>query len=256
LAKEGVDDWNKSASLVGDATPRRSTSSLDDMIDGITNFPVSGFAVIPDVVSSAQCDSVTAHPALAASDAPGTRTLLSAPWCAALVDAIRNNNAVRPLLPDRPVAVQCTYFEKSTSQNWLVAVHQDLSIPVRERIDVAACSAWSEKEGVLFVQPPATVLDTIVAVRLHLDDSTPSNGPLRVVPGSHRHGRLTSAQVRAVREESGEIVCPVSKGGVLVMRPLLLHASSKAQVSAPRRVLHFVFGAPVLPLGLSWHTAV
>jgi ectoine hydroxylase-related dioxygenase (phytanoyl-CoA dioxygenase family) len=138
----------------------------------------------------------------------------------------------------------------------LVAVHQDLSIPVRERIDVAACSAWSEKEGVLFVQPPATVLDTIVAVRLHLDDSTPSNGPLRVVPGSHRRGRLTSAQVQTVREESGEIACPVPKGGVLVMRPLLLHASSKAQVSAPRRVLHFVFGPPVLSLGLSWHTAV
>jgi ectoine hydroxylase-related dioxygenase (phytanoyl-CoA dioxygenase family) len=109
---------------------------------------------------------------------------------------------------------------------------------------------------VLFVQPPATVLESVVAVRLHLDDSMPSNGPLRVVPGSHRRGRLTSAQVQAARDESGEITCSVPKGGVLVMRPLLLHASSKAKVSAPRRVLHFVFGAPALPLGLTWHTAV
>jgi ectoine hydroxylase-related dioxygenase (phytanoyl-CoA dioxygenase family) len=100
------------------------------------------------------------------------------------------------------------------------------------------------------------VLEGIVAVRLHLDDSTPSNGALRVVPGSHRRGWLTAAQVQAARDESGEITCSVPKGGVLVMRQLLLHASSKAQVSAPRRVLHFVSGAPVLPLGLTWHTAV
>jgi ectoine hydroxylase-related dioxygenase (phytanoyl-CoA dioxygenase family) len=226
------------------------------MIDGVANFAVDGFAVVPDVVSAAQCDTVAAHPVLAASDAPGTRSLLLMPWCAALVQAIRNNKVVRSLLPENPVAVQCTYFEKSASQNWLVAVHQDLSIPVRERIDAAACSAWSEKEGVLFVQPPATVLENIVAVRLHLGDSTLSNGPLRVVPGSHRRGRLTSPQARAARDESGEIPCPVPKGGTLIMRPLLLHASSKAQVGAPRRVLHFVFGTPALPLGLNWHTAV
>ncbi len=226
------------------------------MTDDIARFGVDGFAVIPSVVSPAECDAVLAQAAVAAADAPGSRTLLSLPWCAALARAIRRNKAVRSLLPETPVAVQCTYFEKSESQNWLVAVHQDLSIPVRERIDVAACSAWSEQEGVIFVQPPATVLETMVAVRLHLDDSAPSNGPLRVVPGSHRRGRLTSAQVQAARDESGEITCPVPKGGALVMRPLLLHASSKAHTSAPRRVLHFVFGAPLLPLGLTWHTAV
>jgi Phytanoyl-CoA dioxygenase (PhyH) len=218
---------DKSASLVVDEIPRRSTSSLDGMIDDTAKFETDGFAVIPGVASAAECDAVMAQVALAASDAPGSRTLLSMPWCAALAHAIRNNKAVRSLLPERPVAVQCTYFEKSESQNWLVAVHQDLSIPVRERIDAAACTVWSEKEGVLFVQPPATVLEDVVAVRLHLDDSTPINGPLRVVPGSHRHGRLTSAQVHAARDESGEITCSVPKGGALVMRPLLLHASSK-----------------------------
>jgi hypothetical protein len=226
------------------------------MIDDTAKFATDGFAVIPDVISPAKCDAVMAQAALAASDAPGSRTLLSMPWCAALAHAIRTDHAIRSLLPEKPVAVQCTYFEKSESQNWLVPVHQDLSIPVRERIDDAACSAWSEKEGVLFVQPPATVLETLVAVRLHLDDSTASNGPLRVVRGSHRRGRLTSAQVQAVRDESGEIACPVPKGGVLVLRPLLLHASSKATASAPRRVLHFLFGTPALPLGLAWHAAV
>ena len=226
------------------------------MINDTAKFETDGFVVISGVASPAECDAAVVEATLAAGDAPGSRTLLSMPWCAALAHAIRNNRAVRALLPEESVAVQCTYFEKSESQNWLVAAHQDLSIPVRERIDAAACSAWSEKEGVLFVQPPATVLEAVVAVRLHLDDSTVSNGPLRVVPGSHRYGRLTSAQVQAARDESGEITCSVPKGGVLVMRPLLLHASSKAKVSVPRRVLHFVFGAPALPLGLTWHTAV
>jgi phytanoyl-CoA dioxygenase PhyH len=252
----GMDDVDKVPSFDAGEAPRRSTSSLDGMIDDAAKFETDGFAVIPRVASPAEWDSIIAQDALAASVAPGSRTLLSMPWCAGLAHAIRNNRDVRALLPEKPVAVQCTYFEKSESQNWLVAVHQDLSIPVSERIDASACSAWSEKEGVFFVQPPATVLEAVVAVRLHLDDSTPSNGPLRVVPGSHRHGRLTRAQVQAARDESGEITCSVPKGGVLVMRPLLLHASSKAKVSAPRRVLHFVFGAPALPLGLTWHTAV
>jgi hypothetical protein len=196
---------DKSVSFGVDATPRRSTSSLDGMIDDTAKFETDGFAVIPDVASSAECDAAVVQAALATSDAPGSRTLLSMPWCAALAHAIRHNRTVRALLPEEPVAVQCTYFEKSESQNWLVAVHQDLSIPVRERIDAAACSAWSEKEGVLFVQPPASVLEALVAVRLHLDDSTSSNGPLRVVPGSHRHGRLTSAQVQAA--------CMISRNG-------------------------------------------
>ena len=153
-------------------------------------------------------------------------------------------------------AIQCTYFEKSPSQNWLVSLHQDLSIPLRERTKYSVCRAWSEKEGVLFAQPPHDVLEHLVAVRLHLDDSLRSNGPLRVVPGSHRHGRLTPDQARTLRLAFGEQECLVSRGGVLVMRPLILHASSKSETSAPRRVLHFVFGPRRLPHGLEWQIAI
>jgi hypothetical protein len=116
-AKERIDDPDKAASIDGGATPRRSTSSLDGMIDGTAKFETDGFAVIPGVASPAECDAVVTQAALAASDAPGSRTLLSMPWCAALAHAIRNNRAVRSLLPEKPVGVQCTYFEKSESQN-------------------------------------------------------------------------------------------------------------------------------------------
>lgn len=107
-----------------------------------------------------------------------------------------------------------------------------------------------------FVQPPDAVLADLIAVRVHLDDSAVGNGPLRVVPGSHENGRLTAAAAVSQRTVAGEVVCSAARGGALLMRPLLLHASSKADVDMPRRVLHFLFGPSELPLGLQWHLAI
>jgi ectoine hydroxylase-related dioxygenase (phytanoyl-CoA dioxygenase family) len=160
------------------------------------------------------------------------------------------------LLPRDAVAAQCTLFNKSPAKNWLVALHQDLSIPVSSRVDSPECSGWSEKEGQLYVQPPVSVLVRLVAVRLHIDDCPAESGALRVVPQSHMEGRVDPTQAEVLRQRYGETLVPVAQGGVLVMRPLLLHASSKATSPAPRRVLHFVFGPPSLPLGLEWQWAV
>ena len=82
------------------------------------------------------------------------------------------------------------------------------------------------------------------------------SGPLRVVPGSHAFGRLDMAHADELRKDHGEVVVPVPRGGALVMRPMILHASSKASQPKPRRVLHFVFGPAHLPLGLAWQWAV
>jgi ectoine hydroxylase-related dioxygenase (phytanoyl-CoA dioxygenase family) len=133
-----------------------------------------------------------------------------------------------------------------------LCLHQDLSIPVAERVESAACSGWSQKQGVTFVQPPASVLESILVVRFHLDDCDGRNGALRVVPGSHRLGRLSSDEAHREREVRGERLISVRKGGAMIMRPLLLHASSKSSVALPRRVLHFVYGPAALPEGLSW----
>lgn len=145
---------------------------------------------------------------------------------------------------------------KSPDHNWLVSIHQDLSIPVAERVQSSACTGWSEKEGEVFVQPPVRVLETVLAVRLHLDDCDESNGALRVVPGSHRFGRISSAKASQLRDRLGEETVRVLKGRAMLMRPLLLHASSKVVSDAPRRVLHFVFGPRSLPEGLRWRAAV
>lgn len=163
------------------------------------------------------------------------------------------------MLPVDPTAVQCTLFVKSIDKNWLVSLHQDLSIPVAERVDSLECSGWSVKEGETFVQPPISVLRDMLAVRVHLDDCNERNGALRVVPASHQLGRLTSSDGLRERDTRGEISVTVPKGGAMLMRPLLLHASSKASIDSARRVLHFVFGPGRLPHGLRWrceHAAV
>jgi ectoine hydroxylase-related dioxygenase (phytanoyl-CoA dioxygenase family) len=226
---------------------------LDCLSDSsITRVATQGYAIVADVLENRDIEKLSRD----VSDLPdrdaGTRRLLDAQWCVDLAERLRTNRHLCCLLPTDAHAVQCTLFVKSTTQNWLVALHQDLSIPVAERVPSTRCSGWSEKEGDLFVQPPVAVLEQLLAVRLHLDDCNDRNGALRVVPGSHRLGRLSQSEASRIREQHGEHSVPVPRGGAMVMRPLLLHASSKATIDARRRVLHFVFGPSTLPDGLLW----
>ena len=216
----------------------------------------TGVAEIPGVLAASDCMELVTALDGAHLKRAGSRNVLDVAACQRLATGLRSHSKLRPLLPSNAVAVQCTLFDKSTDRNWLVALHQDLSIPVQERVSHPDCSGWSEKEGVLYVQPPVAVLQTLTALRVHLDDCTSDNGPLRVVPGSHRHGRLSPEAATAVRDEGGERECLAHRGDVLAMRPLILHASSKARRTASRRVLHFVFGPQELPCGLKWHRAV
>lgn len=185
----------------------------------------------------------------------GTRRLIRMPWCAELAGRIVSDERISELLPLEAVPVQCTLFNKTIEANWLVPLHQDLSIPVAERVDSEVCSGWSEKEGELFVQPPLQVLEQVLAVRLHLDECDEHNGALRVVPGSHLLGRLDATKVQLERERRASVSINVKRGGAMLMRPLLLHASSKVSVDKSRRVLHFLFGPKALPEGLSWRRA-
>lgn len=126
---------------------------------------------------------------------------------------------------------------------------------VRERREVQGFGPWTVKAGIVHVQPPAEVLSRILAIRLHLDESAEENGPLRVIPGSHGQGRFSAEQV-AERAKRSSITCTVPRGGALLMRPLLLHASSACLVPKPRRVIHLEFATDELPGGLDWHDRV
>ncbi len=156
-------------------------------------------------------------------------------------------------LKNPPRAVRAILFDKSSDTNWLVAWHQDLTIAVREKRQVSGFGPWSAKEGISHVQPPLELLEHMLTLRLHLDDADAGNGALRVLPGSHTLGKLDSDRIQSLRTEIPEHLCTANPGDVLLMRPLLLHASGKSTDARHRRVLHIEFAGFKLPGGLEWH---
>jgi ectoine hydroxylase-related dioxygenase (phytanoyl-CoA dioxygenase family) len=149
-------------------------------------------------------------------------------------------------------AVRGIVFDKTSDSNWRVPWHQDLTIAVRGRTTTDGYGPWSTKAGIPHVQPPDEILEKMIAIRIHLDDCDPTNGPLRVLAGSHKGGRLSSRQVREAPGRYREVVCALRRGGLVVMRPLLLHASSPAKAARHRRVLHLEFASGPLAPGLEW----
>jgi ectoine hydroxylase-related dioxygenase (phytanoyl-CoA dioxygenase family) len=152
-------------------------------------------------------------------------------------------------------AVKGIFFNKTPESNWKVAWHQDLTIAVTRRIEHPGFGPWTVKDGVHNVQSGTAILERVLAIRIHLDENNLENGPLRVVPGSHRYGRLAQEQI-ARWDKTGAVTCTVPSGGALLMRPLLLHASSACATPTSRRVIHLEFTNTDLPGGLEWHTVI
>jgi hypothetical protein len=186
----------------------------------------------------------------------GARHLLSVPHIAALARDPRLIELAASVLGCEPVPFGATLFDKSAEANWLVVWHQDTALPVVEKRVVQGWGPWSRKDGVVYAHAPADALARVVALRVHLDDSTPENGPLRALPRTHTFGVLSDAQIHEFAQRVEPVACTVARGGVLVMRPLVVHASSKSLGSASRRVLHFEYAASeVLGNGLQLRAA-
>jgi ectoine hydroxylase-related dioxygenase (phytanoyl-CoA dioxygenase family) len=175
---------------------------------------------------------------------PAVRAVAEASAVRRLAEAVLGADA-------RPV--RGIYFDKHAGANWKVPWHQDLTIAVREKCEAPGFGPWSVKAGIQHVQPPTSILENLVTIRLHLDDATTSNGPLQVIPGSHLHGRLDEKTIRIIKAGSKPVVCTVPAGGAMLMRPLLLHASSAGTAPSRRRVLHLEYAAAQLPGGLEWY---
>ncbi|RYF96478.1 MAG: phytanoyl-CoA dioxygenase [Chitinophagaceae bacterium] len=142
------------------------------------------------------------------------------------------------------------YFDKTPSSNWFVAWHQDLTISVDKRIEAAGFGPWTIKENQFSVRPPLAVLEDNFTLRIHLDDTDHKNGALKVIPGSHLEGIVNPQSI--IGYTGRERVCEVEKGGVMFMKPLLLHASGRCIDSRRRRVIHIEFSRTNLPAGIQW----
>jgi ectoine hydroxylase-related dioxygenase (phytanoyl-CoA dioxygenase family) len=162
---------------------------------------------------------------------------------------------VTPILGDDCFAARAIFFDKTPDANWKLGWHQDSVISVQVRIDMPGFVGWSQKASVVQVQPPPEVLASMLAIRVHLDESHANNGPLRVLPGSHKFGWLDN-EMNDWKQRVPEVVCQVPAGGVVAMRPLLIHASSASVEPTHRRVIHMEFAFEDLPGGLQWNQRV
>jgi Phytanoyl-CoA dioxygenase (PhyH) len=218
----------------------------------------TGWAITSPVIPSALVDSLSAdiEPVLQASDGGGIRNTLDLPGVRSFAASSVVRGVAAAVLGDNCFAVRGLLFDKTPNTNWKVAWHQDLSIAVRERQDTPGFGPWSEKMGVVHAQAPVEILDRMLAIRVHLDDCYDENGPLRVISGSHRDGKLGSAEIERWRTLVAPTECIAQRGSILALRPLLLHSSAQARSPARRRVLHFEFACDVLPGGLAWHWTV
>jgi ectoine hydroxylase-related dioxygenase (phytanoyl-CoA dioxygenase family) len=186
----------------------------------------------------------------------GVRNLLQiCPTVCSLAAEPRIRQFVTPVLGPQAFAVRAIFFDKVSEANWSLFWHQDNVIAVARRIELPGYVGWSQKAGVWQVQPPSDVLAKMVAVRVHLDDCGPQNGPLRVLPGSHQFGWIDE-QLDDWKSRVQEITCIVPCGGVVTMCPLTLHASSRSEAAAHRRVIHIEYAAAELPDGLDWNIRV
>ena len=226
-----------------------------------SDFNIRGFSIVPGVVPHTDCDSLTAelttlfqqHQESSRTRIGGVRNLLR---ISDRVSQLATSPRLIPILEELVGAsvfpVRAIFFDKTAESNWRVPWHQDLTIALKERIDTPGFGPWSIKEGVPHVQPTIEILDRMCAVRLHLDDCDANNGALRVIAGSHLNGELSAEQIGELVRAKAEFTCIAARGDTLIMRPLLLHASSPAQSPSHRRVLHIEYACDELPNGLEW----
>jgi ectoine hydroxylase-related dioxygenase (phytanoyl-CoA dioxygenase family) len=146
--------------------------------------------------------------------------------------------------------VKSIYFDKPADSNWSVAWHQDLTISVDTKMDIEGFGPWTTKQNQYGVQPPLHILEDNVTLRIHLDDTDEENGALKVIPGSHLKGIYRPEMIDMTKETAYS--CNVKKGGIMIMKPLLLHASGKTKNNHTRRVIHIEFSRSKLPDGLQW----
>jgi ectoine hydroxylase-related dioxygenase (phytanoyl-CoA dioxygenase family) len=211
---------------------------------------IAGYSIRADVFSPTDMQRAADALSVAAvgRTKAGARHVLRVPAVRELAADPRLIGIASEFVGPTAVPFRATLFDKSSTANWLVVWHQDTALPLRDRVSSAGWGPWSTKDGVLYAHAPAWALEQVVALRVCLDDSTATNGPLRVLPDTHRSGVFTDDEIARLAKHAAAVDCVAPCGGVVAMRPLTIHASSKSTDAAPRRVLHIEY-ARALDLG-------
>ena len=216
----------------------------------------AGYALADITLADHQCEHLARSLPAVSGGRGGVRNLIIHPTVIQLLGHEAFGRYLWSVIGRQLVAVKATMFDNTPAANPRLQWHQDRAIAVRERMDVPGYGPWSMKAGSLHVEPPAQVLAQMLAVRIHLDPGGSGTGPLRVIPGSHLSGKLVASALAEVVDLNDMIEPDVPQGTIMLMRPLLVHASSPAHPANHRRVLHIEF-APVEAISpLQWQAAV
>ena len=158
-----------------------------------------------------------------------------------LAESEEVRSLVQSILNGEVQMVRAILFDKTPDKNWLVTWHQDKTIAVKQKQDIDGWDPWSLKDGVYHVQPPESVLNYMVTLRFHLDDADENNGCLKVIPKSHEKGVLSQQQIDDLVKLNEPVLCQVKAGDLIIMRPHILHASTKSKEPKHRRVVHIEY---------------
>lgn len=204
-----------------------------------------GYAVVPGVLNAQEValNIRKLRTSTLRRSRAGMRHLMANPDVTTLASDPRLLSIASEILETEAFPFRATLFDKSAGANWLVVWHQDTALPLRSRHEAPGWGPWSVKEGIIYAHAPTQALDKVIALRLHFDDSTAQNGPLRVIPGTHKLGVLSDAEVLELSTKQSAVDCIAPQAAILAMRPLLIHSSSKSQNESPRRVLHIEYAS-------------
>jgi len=224
------------------------------------NIIKNGFTIVEDIYSLGEVTSIVETIEKADQSIPGFRKtadlfairrfLKEVPGVKRLIFNDRLQVLINELFGVGYFVVKSIYFDKPERSNWFVAWHQDLTIAVGNKAELEGFGPWTTKLDQFAVQPPLNILQDNFTIRIHLDDTDEGNGALRVMPGSHLKNIRRVEDVNWQNEP--ETICKVKAGGIMIMRPLLFHASSRTTTTKKRRVIHIEFSKANLPTGISW----
>lgn len=232
-----------------------SQISVSDAVVAHKKLVKNGFSIINDVYTKKElrtigkelhmyfsnCEESTFGKRRLLQDIPSLKPLLFNENLKLLINTIDPN----------AFQVKSIFFDKPEDANWFVSWHQDVPINIKERKETVGFTSWTKKQDIHSVCPPDEVLQNMFTIRIHLDETTSQNGALKVISGTHNK-RFTSEELTAITSNTTPTIIEVQEGGIQLMKPLLLHASSKVLNQKRRRVIHLEFSSTVLPNGLEW----
>ncbi|HOY13079.1 MAG TPA: phytanoyl-CoA dioxygenase family protein [Saprospiraceae bacterium] len=213
----------------------------------------SGFEIIENVFSNEEVNEIIEllEPQEINKEFGIREFLTSRPQLSEKVFSKRLLAIVQKISPGCQKAIKSIYFDKPPNANWVVNWHQDLTINLKNRLEFENFKNWRENSQRIVVQPPIEILENIFTIRIHLDDCSKENGALRVIENSHKKG-VIEIKEWMLNKNGIERICEVKRGGILIMKPLLLHSSKRTENQNNRRVIHIEFTDKELPSGLFW----